>query len=98
MNLKRRKGMDSTVDLALIFRTNANTNRITIDQDQVYFNEGYAALKLEPGKQYLLGWFVLGDAGSFYEFGIREPLKNAFHLTKILDETGKDTGHLWVRV
>lgn len=65
-----------------------------LDHKLIMQNSDTAALELEDDKEYIVHWYVSGQAGNPYSITISSPKEAQFQLTKILKSSGKDHGVL----
>ena len=65
-----------------------------LDNEQIMTNTDAVEVELEEGKDYIIHWFVKGNAGAQYSLTISSPKEAQFQLTKMLQSSGKDVGSL----
>lgn len=85
------------VELKFSFSAGNSQKRLYIDGKRITLDgNGDGGMRVNPGKDYAITWFVLGLAGSIYELKLISPSKVATRVKRKLDYTSKDAGLLWV--
>jgi len=73
--------------------------RAHIDGKRVHFENGEAALDMEPkNKDYVLTWFIRDAPGTKYGIQITEPDRAKMTYAATLDASGKDAGIYWFKI
>jgi hypothetical protein len=73
--------------------------RAYVDEHRVRFENGEAALDMEPkDKDYVLTWFIRDVPGTKYGIQIAEPERAKMTYAATLDASGKDAGIYWFKI
>ncbi|MCW5910123.1 MAG: hypothetical protein KIT62_03565 [Cyclobacteriaceae bacterium] len=65
---------------------------VYLDNQLIMQNSDSVTVELDPGQEYILHWFVRGDAGNTFSITISSPKEAQFQLTRAIPKAKKDFG------
>jgi hypothetical protein len=68
------------------------TMKLYLDDKAILHNSDAATVEVNGDREYVIHWFVRGDADTSYSITISSPKEAEFQLTRSIGKGGKDWG------